>query len=210
MPTTNAAPQQNLLGRARESEVLDHLAARVRSGQGQILVLRGEPGAGKTVLLDYLTQHPAGCQIARSAGAEPEAGMAFAGLHHLCTPFLSRLDHLPGPQREALRIAFSMQDGDTPDGFTVGLAVLSLLSEVARERPLICAVDDAQWLDRASAQTLAFVARRLMAEPAAPGVRGASARRRAHPARAPGARGRRPGRERRLRLAEFGRHRHPG
>ena len=167
MPMTNAAPQQNLLGRARESEVLDHLAARVRSGQGQILVLRGEPGAGKTVLLDYLAQHAAGCQIARSAGAEPEAGMAFAGLHHLCAPFLSRLDHLPGPQREALRIAFSMQDGDTPDGFTVGLAVLSLLSEVARERPLICAVDDAQWLDRASAQTLAFVARRLTAEPAA-------------------------------------------
>ena len=107
-------------------------------GQSRVLVLRGEAGAGKTALLEYLVQRAAGCRIARAAGAESGDGLAFAGLHQLCAPFLARLERLPGPQRDALGIAFSLRDGDAPDGFAVGLAVLSLLSEVAEERPLVC------------------------------------------------------------------------
>ena len=139
----------------------------MRAGQSQVLVLRGEAGAGKTALLAYLLERASGCRIAQAAGVESEMELAFAGLHQLCAPFLDRLERLPGPQRDALSIAFSLRDGDTPDRFAVGLAVLSLLSEVAGERPLVCVVDDAHWLDRASAQALAFVARHLAAEPAA-------------------------------------------
>ena len=130
-------------------------------------MLRGEAGAGKTALLEYLLERASGCRIARAAGVEAEMELAFAGLHQLCAAFLDRLERLPGPQRDALSTAFNLQGGDTPDRFAVGLAVLSLLSEVAGERPLVCVVDDAQWLDRASAQALAFVARHLAAEPAA-------------------------------------------
>ena len=162
-----AAAEPGLRGRRSECEALDRLLANVRAGQSQVLVLRGEAGAGKTALLEYLLERASGCCVARAAGVESETELAFAGLHQLCAPFLDRLERLPGPQRDALCTAFSLQGGDTPDRFTVGLAVLGLLSELAGERPLVCVVDDAHWLDRASAQALAFVARRLAAEPAA-------------------------------------------
>ena len=158
-------PGPGLHGRRGECQALDRLAANARSGHSQVLVLRGEPGIGKTALLDYLAGCAAGCRIARVAGAEPETELALAGLHQLCAPFLDRLGQLPGPQRDALRTAFSMRDGNLPDRFAVGLATLSLLAEVAAERPLICVIDDAHWLDRASAQVLGFVARHLAGVP---------------------------------------------
>ena len=136
----------------------------VRAGQSRVLVLRGEAGVGKTALLEYLLERASGCRVARAAGVESEMELPFAGLHQLCAPMLDRLERLPGPQRDALGTAFGLREGDAPDRFLVGLAVLSLLSDVAEERPLVCVVDDAQWLDRASAQALAFVARRLVAE----------------------------------------------
>ena len=173
-PTTALSPAAadqasgcGLHGRHRERQILDRLVADVRAGQSRVLVLRGEPGTGKTALLDYLAQRVPGCRVARVTGVEPEMEMAFAGLHQLCAPFLGRLGHLPEPQRDALRTAFSMQGGNVPDRFAVGMATLSLLSDLARERPLVCVVDDAQWLDQASAQALAFVARHLACAPAA-------------------------------------------
>ncbi len=168
LPTPAGEPPGcRLHGRRTVCEALDRLIAHVRAGQSRVLVLRGEAGAGKTALLKYLVQRAAGCRIVRAAGAEQEIEMAFAGLHQLCAPFLDRLGRLPGPQRDALGTAFSLRDGDGPDSFAVGLAALSLVSDVARERPLICVVDDAQWLDRASTRALAFVARHLAAAPAA-------------------------------------------
>ena len=127
-------------------------------------MVRGEPGVGKTALLEYLVEQASGCRVARAAGVQSEMELAFAGLHQLCAPMLDRLERLPAPQRDALRTAFGVSPGSAPDRFLVGLAVLSLLSDVAEEQPLICLVDDEQWLDRASAQVLAFVARRLEAE----------------------------------------------
>jgi DNA-binding CsgD family transcriptional regulator len=129
-----------------------------------VLVVRGEAGIGKTALLEHLAGRASGCRIARATGVESEMELAFAGLHQLCAPFLDRLDRLPAPQRDALGTAFGMQDGAAPDRFLIGLAVLSLLSDVAESQPLVCVVDDAQWLDQASVNTLAFVARRLFAE----------------------------------------------
>ena len=160
-PRTVSSPAAGCTACAGECQTLDRLAANARSGHSQVLVLRGEPGIGKTALLDYLAGCAACCRIARVAGAEPETELALAGLHQLCAPFLDRLGQLPGPQRDALRTAFSMRDGNLPDRFAVGLATLSLLAEVAAERPLICVIDDAHWLDRASAQVLGFVARHL-------------------------------------------------
>jgi hypothetical protein len=139
--------------------------AAAKAGRSQVLVLRGEAGIGKTALLDFLLGRAAGCRVARAAGVESEMELAFAGLHQLCSPHLHRLATLPAPQQQALRTAFGLQEGPAPDRFLVGLAVLTLLSEVAEERPLVCVVDDAQWLDQASAQALEFVARRLAAEP---------------------------------------------
>ncbi|GLZ48854.1 LuxR family transcriptional regulator [Actinomycetospora sp. NBRC 106375] len=153
-----------LRGRRRERDHLDRLLAGVRAGQSGVLVLRGAPGMGKTALLDHLCRHASGCRVARVAGVESEMELPFAGLHQLCAPFLDGLTRLPEPQADALGVAFGLRTGDTPDRLLVGLAVLTLLSEVAAERPLICVVDDAQWLDRASAEVLAFVARRLAAE----------------------------------------------
>ena len=138
--------------------------ASVRAGQSRALVLRGDAGVGKSALLEYLALHSSGWGIARAAGVESEMELAYAGCQQLCAPFLDRVERLPGPQRDALGTAFGLRDGDPPDKFRVGLAVLSLLSEVAEDRPLVCVVDDAQWLDAASAQALAFVARRLGAE----------------------------------------------
>src|SRR6516165_472773 len=153
-----------LINRASERDVLERLVTGVRAGQSRVLVLRGEAGIGKTALLEHLSAVSAGCRIARIAGAESEKELAFAGLHALCAPMLGRLGHLPIPQRDALNTAFGMSGGPPPDRFLVGLAVLSLLADVAGEQPLVCIVDDAQWLDQVSVQTLAFVARRLLAE----------------------------------------------
>src|SRR5215470_11333472 len=155
---------RRLLGRRGECAALDQLVASVRAGPSRALVLRGEAGVGKSALLKYVAQHASGCGIARAAGVESEMEFAYAGLQQLCAPFLDRLERLPGPQRDALGIAFGLRDGGAPDRFLVGLAVLSLLSDIAGKRPLVCIVDDAQWLDAASAQALAFVARRLGAE----------------------------------------------
>ncbi len=155
---------RRLLSRRSECAALDQLVASVRAGPSRALVLRGEAGVGKSALLEYLVQHASGCGIARAAGVESEMELAYAGLQQLCGPFLDHLGRLPGPQRGALGTAFGLRDGDAPDRFLVGLAVLSLLSDIAEKRPLVCIVDDAQWLDAASAQTLAFVARRLGAE----------------------------------------------
>ena len=143
-----------LQGRRSECAVLDQLIEAVRAGESRALVVRGEPGMGKTALLDYLAGHAPGCRVVRAAGVQSEMELAFAGLHQLCAPMLDRLDRLPGPQRDALRTAFGISAGPAPDRFLIGLAVLSLLSEVAGERPLVCLVDDQQWLDRASAQVL--------------------------------------------------------
>jgi len=153
-----------LRGRRSERAVFGELVADVREGQSRVLVLRGEAGIGKTALLDHLAGRAAGCRVARAAGVESEMELAFAGLHQLCAPFLDRLERLPDPQRDALGTAFGLLHGNPPDRFLIGLATLSLLSDVAEERPLLCLVDDAHWLDQASAHTLAFVARRLGAE----------------------------------------------
>jgi DNA-binding CsgD family transcriptional regulator len=143
---------------------LDRLIAKVQAGQSSVLVLRGEVGIGKTALLDYARDSADGCRVARAVGVESEMELAFGGLHQLCAPFLDHVGRLPAPQRDALGTAFGMSAGTPPDRFLVGLAVLSLLADVAAQEPLICVVDDAQWLDEVSLQTLAFVARRLLAE----------------------------------------------
>ena len=153
-----------LVDRLDEREVLERLLAGVRTGQSRVLVLRGEAGVGKTALLRHLSGAAKGCRIARAAGVESEMELPFAGLHALCAPMLDRLEHLPTPQRDALSTAFGLTAGPPPDRFLVGLAVLSLLADAAEEQPLVCIVDDAHWLDRVSAQTLSFVARRLLAE----------------------------------------------
>jgi AAA ATPase domain len=163
-PSRLGGPARELRGRRRECHALDRLVEAARAGESQALVVRGEPGVGKTALLDYLAEHAGGCRVARVAGVEAERELAFAGLHQLCAPMLGRLQRLPTPQRAALRTAFGLGPGAAPDRFLVGLAVLSLLAEAADEHPLICLVDDEQWLDHASAQVLAFVARRLAAE----------------------------------------------
>jgi DNA-binding CsgD family transcriptional regulator len=128
------------------------------------LVVRGEPGVGKSALLEYVAGRASGCRVARAAGVQSEMELAFSGLGQLCAPMLDRIGRLPEPQRDALRTALGLAGGAAPDRFLVGLAVLGLLSDVADEKPLLCLVDDAQWLDQASAQVLAFVARRLVAE----------------------------------------------
>jgi AAA ATPase domain len=153
-----------LRDRYSEREALDRQLQRVRVGESSVLVLRGEAGVGKTALLEYAAERASACRIVRVTGVESEMELAFAGLHQLCASMLDGLDGLPGPQRDALRVAFGMQEGAAPDRFLVALAVLSLLAEAAEVQPLVCLIDDAQWLDRASAQTLAFVARRLLAE----------------------------------------------
>ena len=168
--TTHPRPRSRateLKDRRRERGALDRLIEAVRAGQSQALVVRGDPGVGKTVLLDYLAGQAsgAGCRVAHAVGVQSEMELAYAGVHQLCAPMLGRAKRLPPPQHDALRTAFGLSTGPPPDRFFVGLAVLSLLSGGAGERPLVCLVDDAQWLDRASAQALGFVARRLDADP---------------------------------------------
>ena len=151
-------------GRRSECAALDELLDAARVGQSRVLLMRGEPGIGKTALLDYAAASASSFRVARAAGVESEMELAYAGLHQLCVPFLDRLNRLPTPQRDAVSTAFGLSKGDRPDRFLVGLAVLNLLADFAEERPLLCLVDDAQWLDRVSAQTIVFVARRLLAE----------------------------------------------
>jgi DNA-binding CsgD family transcriptional regulator len=156
-----------LRGRASESETLRGLLAAVQSGTSQVLVLRGQAGVGKTALLEYVSELAEGFRCIQVAGVQSDMELAFAGLQQLCAPLLNHLDELPEPQREALNVAFGRGVGATPDRFLVGLAVLSLIAAAANGQPLLCIVDDAQWLDEVSVQTLAFVARRLLAEPVA-------------------------------------------
>ncbi|MCV7444459.1 AAA family ATPase [Mycobacterium paraense] len=152
------------MGRQAECAVLDQLVEAIFAGQSRALVLHGQAGIGKSALLDYVSARALGCNVVRAAGVQSEMELAFAALHQLCGPMLHLLDRLPEPQRDALRTAFGMVTGPPPDRFLIGLAVLGLLSEGADQRPLICLVDDEQWLDHASAQVLALVARRLVAE----------------------------------------------
>jgi DNA-binding CsgD family transcriptional regulator len=156
-----------LLDRLPERAALSQLLEAARAGRSGVLVLRGEPGAGKTALLDWAVESAAGLRVVRVAGVESEMELAFAAVQQLCAPMLDQLGGLPDPQRAALGVAFGLETGPAPDRFLVGLAVLSLVSGVAERQPLLCVVDDAQWLDRASALVLAFVARRLLADPVA-------------------------------------------
>ncbi|KAA0079073.1 helix-turn-helix transcriptional regulator [Mycolicibacterium sp. P9-64] len=158
------APASSLIGRRAECGTLDRLVATIRAGQSRVLVLRGEAGVGKTALLDYLAGRAPGCQVAWANGVESELEIPYSALQQLCAPMLHRLDVLPEPQRDALSTAFGLSVGTPPDPFLVGLASLGLLAAHAADQSLICVIDDVQWLDRISAQTLAFVARRLMAE----------------------------------------------
>ncbi|HEX6715250.1 MAG TPA: AAA family ATPase [Thermoleophilaceae bacterium] len=159
-----ATRSSQLLNRISERERLDALLADASAGASGALVLRGEAGVGKTALLRYAARQASGFRAAKVAGVEAEMELAFAGVHQLCAPMLDRLDALPAPQRRALQVALGVLTGSPPDRFLISLATLSLLSAVAEERPLLCLVDDAQWLDDASAQILTFVARRLHAE----------------------------------------------
>lgn len=154
----------DLLNRSVEREVLDRLLANVRAGQSGVLIIRGEPGIGKTALLRYAARQASRFRVAEVVGVEAEMELAYAGVHQLCAPMLARLGALPKPQQDALSVALGLSSGNAPDRFLVGLAVLSLLSAVAEEQPLLCLVDDAQWLDAGSSQVLGFVGRRLLAE----------------------------------------------
>ena len=152
------------LGRSGEREVLDRLLETARGGQSAVLVIRGEAGIGKTALVRYAARRASGFRVGQIAGVEAEMELPFAGLHRLCAPMLAQLDALPDPQQSALRVSFGLLSGDVPDRFLVALAALSLFAEVAEKRPLLCLVDDAQWLDAATSQVLGFIARRLLAE----------------------------------------------
>src|SRR5271163_2745047 len=167
MSVSTSDPGTGLLDRLAERAAVDRVLGQARVGSSAVLVVRGDPGIGKTALLDYAAGRALGFRVVRAWGVESEMELAFAGLHQLYVPMLGRLDQLPGPQRDALAVAFGMREGQAPDRFLVGLAVLSLLAAAAEDQPLACLVDDVQWLDRASAQCLAFAARRLLAEPVA-------------------------------------------
>lgn len=158
-------PRPAFRGRARERAVLDELLDRVRLGQGAALVIRGEAGIGKTALMHYCARRASGSRVVQIAGVPAESHMPFAALHQLCEPFLDHRGRLPAPQQHALQVTFGVETGVAPDRFVLGLGVLGLLAEVSRQRPLVCLVDDAQWLDEPSLQVLGFVARRLMADP---------------------------------------------
>ena len=162
---SSGPPEPMLRGRRDECAVLDRLLEGARVGRSGVLVLQGEAGVGKTALLEHAVGSASDMRGIRAAGVESEMELPFAALHQLCLPLLESLERLPGPQRDALATTFGLSEGAVPDRFFVGLATLGLLSEAAQERPLVCVVDDAQWLDRASAQVLAFVGRRLLAEP---------------------------------------------
>src|SRR5690606_26941712 len=163
---SGGAKLADLLGRRAEREAIEDLLAQAKAGRSGTLVVRGEAGIGKTAILEHArgTAAPSGFRVEYSAGAESERQFAFAGLHQLCAPLLDRARALPEPQQAALGVAFGLRGGAAPDRFLVGLATLNLLAEVAEDGPLLCLVDDAGWLDEASIQVLAFVARRVAAE----------------------------------------------
>jgi DNA-binding CsgD family transcriptional regulator len=163
-PSRVGLPAGHLLGRERERDAVDRLLDGGRAGRGGVLVVHGEPGIGKTALLECALEAGREFRVARISGVETEMELAFAALQRVCLPYLQLMEHLPEPQRDALAVAFGLGAGPAPSPFLVGLAVLGLLAEVAEERPLLCVVDDAQWLDTASARALAFVGRRLLAE----------------------------------------------
>jgi DNA-binding CsgD family transcriptional regulator len=168
-PVVRGAPPRSrwsplLRGRRGECEALDALLHGIRAGHSAVQVLRGEAGVGKSALLDYVAERADGCRVVRVAGVQSEMELAYAGLHQLCAAMIDRVTELPGPQREALRAAFGYQQDATPEPFAVAIAALNLLSDAAEAQPLVCLIDDAHWLDRSSAQALAFVARRLHAE----------------------------------------------
>jgi predicted ATPase len=154
-------------GRSRERAVLGRLLDDARGGQSAVLVIRGEAGIGKTALLRHAAERASGFRVTQIAGVESQMELAYGGLHQLCTPMLDRLDELPEPQQVALRVALGLASGDPPDRFLVALAALGLIAAVAEDQPLLCLVDDFQWLDDASGPSLEFVARRLLAEPVA-------------------------------------------
>jgi hypothetical protein len=162
--TTKTQGPRRLRGRDAECAALERVLADVHQGQSRVLILRGEAGIGKSTLLDHLSDQLEGCRIVRAVGVESELELPYSGLHQICSPLLSELERLPGPQREALETVFGLSAGAAPDRFMVGLATLTLIAEAAEQQPLVCIVDDAQWLDRVSEQTLSFVARRLLAE----------------------------------------------
>jgi hypothetical protein len=151
-------------GRTSERDQLRRLLGRVQAGESAAVVVRGEAGIGKTALLDHCVGQAVGFSVARVAGAESEMELPFAGLHQLCAPLLADVGSLPEPQQNALGVAFGLASGEAPDRFLVALAALNLLAEVALKSPLLCVIDDAQWLDAVSAQVLGFVARRILAE----------------------------------------------
>ncbi|WP_406174815.1 AAA family ATPase [Streptomyces canus] len=162
-----ASPLPHLVGRHRDCAALDDLLVGLRQGSSRVLVVRGEAGIGKSVLLEYVAAQASRMKVTWARGIEADMELPYASLHQLCAPFLDKLGELPGPQRDALRVAFGMAAGDPPDRFLVGLAVLTLLTRASETRPVLVLVDDAQWLDQVSLQTLEFVARRLLAEPVA-------------------------------------------
>jgi DNA-binding CsgD family transcriptional regulator len=163
-PSGVGLPERHLLGRDREREVLDRLLEAARNGNGDVLVVHGEPGVGKSALLEYAVGAGPEFRVARTAGVEAEMELPFAAVHQLCSPSLEHMERLPAPQRDALAVALGLSAGSAPNPFLVGLAVLGLFSDAAEQQPLLCLVDDAQWLDVASARVLAFLARRLLAE----------------------------------------------
>src|SRR4029453_11969936 len=152
-----------LVGRQRERAVLERLLDTARDGHGAVLVVHGDPGIGKTALLEYAVEAGQDFRVARTGGVEGEMKLDYAALQHLCSPLLDLIERLPDPQQDALGVAFGPNAGKPPSLFLVGLGVLGLLSEAAEEQPLLCLVDDAQWLDGASERALAFVAHRLLA-----------------------------------------------
>ena len=153
-----------LVDRREERRTLDMLVQSLRAGESRALVISGEPGIGKTALLDYLSHNAAGCRVERVAGFQSEMQLPFAAVQQLCVPFMDRIGQLAPPQQAALETAFGLSDQPPADLFIVGLAVLELLADAAEQQPLLCLVDDRQWLDFASAQVLSFVARRLGSE----------------------------------------------
>jgi DNA-binding CsgD family transcriptional regulator len=163
-PSAVGPPRSRLLGRQREQDALDRLLDATRGGHGGVLVVHGDPGVGKTALLAYAVQAASEFQVVQAVGVDGEMELSYAALQQLCSTVLDFMERLPEPQREAVAIAFGQRAGPAPNAFLVGLAVLGLLSEAAEDRPVLCAVDDAQWLDRESERALAFVARRLLAE----------------------------------------------
>jgi hypothetical protein len=155
----------DFVGRSIESSVLAELTGVVQSGQGRALIVRGGAGIGKSTLIERLVQSAPGLHTVRAVGVESEMELPFGGLHQLCAPLLNLLPDLPAPQRDALRTVFGFKEGSPPDRLLVGLAVLGLFCEAAERKPVLCLVDDGHWLDRASAAALAFVGRRLLADP---------------------------------------------